>query len=77
MSTVLRLRLSLSLPRQKVDRYNPTGYNMDSPYVDPSDHQSIQPTLCPSASVAPIQLSLSLSLFLLRSVSFALNLFLN
>ena len=47
MSTVLWLRLSPSLPRQKMDNYNPTNYDLGSIYVDPSDHLSIQPALCP------------------------------
>ena len=70
MSTVLRLRLSPSPPRPKVDKYNRTNYNLGSLYVGPSNHLSIWPTLCPCLCLcSSASLCLCLALCPRRSAS--------
>ena len=75
MSTVLWLRLSPSLPRQKMDNYNPSDYDLGSIYVDPSDHLSIQTSSLSLPLSLQLCLSLSLSAFVSPAVCLRLSVY--
>ena len=74
MSTVLRLRMSPSPPRLKVDGCSPTNQKMDSPCATPSQHLSIRPTLCPCLCLCrSVSLFESLSAFVSPGVCLCLS----